>query len=82
MTPRLPRDISGRQLARALAALGYEVTRQTGSHLRLTTATNGEHHLTIPAHDPLKIGTLSGILTEVARHLEMSKNDLIGRLFG
>ena len=82
MTPRLPRDISGHQLARALAAFGYEPTRQTGSHLRLTTSINGEHHVTIPAHDHLKIGTLSGILTEVARHFEISKTEVASRLFG
>jgi len=35
---RLPRDISGDELARALGDLGYRVTRQIGSHLRLTTA--------------------------------------------
>ena len=82
MTPKLPRNISGHHLARTLSALGYEVTRQTGSHLRLTTTTNGEHHITIPAHDPLKVGTLSSILAEIARHLEMPKSDLISRLFG
>ena len=82
MTPRLPRDISGHQLAALLAAYGYEITRQTGSHLRLTTSTNGEHHVTVPAHDHLKVGTLSGILTEVARHLELSKAEVANRLFG
>jgi len=34
---RLPRDLSGRELASALRRLGYEITRQTGSPLRLTT---------------------------------------------
>ncbi|MCU0235252.1 MAG: type II toxin-antitoxin system HicA family toxin [Thermoanaerobaculales bacterium] len=82
MTPKLPRDISGRQLAKTLSSLGYEVTRQSGSHLRLTTTVNGEHHITIPNHDPLKVGTLSGILREIANHLEMSVNDLSIRLFG
>ena len=81
MTPRLPRDLSGHQLAKTLSRFGYEITRQTGSHLRLTTQTNGEHHITIPAHDSLKIGTLSGILGEVARHLEISKTELIDQLF-
>jgi glycerophosphoryl diester phosphodiesterase len=33
---------------------GYQTTRQTGSHLRLTTDKNGIHHITIPNHDPLK----------------------------
>lgn len=81
MTPRIPRDIPGHQLAKALAAFGYKVTRQTGSHLRLTTSTNGEHHVTVPSHDHLKVGTLSGILAEVARHLEMSKSEVASRLF-
>ena len=34
---RLPRDLSGSDLAQSLRKLGYSVTRQTGSHLRLTT---------------------------------------------
>jgi len=81
MTPRLPRDISGHQLAKALTAFGYQITRQTGSHLRLTTSINGEHHVTVPAHDHLKVGTLSGILAEVARHSELSKTEVASRLF-
>src|SRR5438128_1540249 len=58
---KLPRDLSGRDLAKALQALGYSVTRQTGSHLRLTTTTQGEHHVTVPDHDALRVGTLSGV---------------------
>jgi predicted RNA binding protein YcfA (HicA-like mRNA interferase family) len=34
---KLPRDVSGSDLVKALAKLGYTVTRQTGSHMRLTT---------------------------------------------
>lgn len=49
---KLPRDLSGSDLAKRLNALGYQITRQTGSHLRLTTQENGEHHITIPRHDP------------------------------
>ena len=59
---RMPRQVSGRQLADSLAVLGYSVTRQKGSHMRLTTLQNGEHHVTIPNHDPLRVGTLGGIL--------------------
>jgi predicted RNA binding protein YcfA (HicA-like mRNA interferase family) len=81
MTPKLPRDLSGRVLAKALESFGYRITRQTGSHLRLTTTTNGEHHVTIPDHDHLKVGTLSGIMGEIARHLELPKNELITQLF-
>ena len=59
---KLPRDLAGAELAKSLSRLGYRVTRQTGSHLRLTTDTPSTHHITIPAHDPLKIGTLAAIL--------------------
>ena len=79
---RLPRDISGKDLIKLLKPLGYEVTRQTGSHIRLTTAKNGEHHITIPNHDPLKIGTLAAILSDIAVHFNKSKDELINELFG
>lgn len=77
---KLPRDISGLSLARALRAFGYDITRQTGSHIRLTTTVNGEHHITIPAHDPVKIGTLAGILADIARHHDLSRNELLRSL--
>jgi len=79
---RLPRDVSGDDLATALADLGYRVTRQTGSHLRLTTLERGEHHITIPRHDALRVGTLAGLLGDVAHHFALSRKELIERLFG
>ena len=78
---KLPRDISGQDLIRYLKIFGYEVTRQSGSHIRLTTRKNGEHHLTIPNHSPLIIGTLSSILVDVAAHFQISKDQLIKELF-
>jgi predicted RNA binding protein YcfA (HicA-like mRNA interferase family) len=52
---KLPRDLSGTELARFLGRYGYEITRQTGSHIRLTSRMKDrEHHITIPGHDPLK----------------------------
>jgi predicted RNA binding protein YcfA (HicA-like mRNA interferase family) len=41
---KLPRDVDGQQLVKALRVLGYEVTRQRGSHIRITTTVDGEHH--------------------------------------
>lgn len=79
---RLPRDLSGPDLARALRPLGYRITRQTGSHLRLTTTQGGEHHVTIPDHDPLRVGTLAAILAEVARHAGSTREQLAEQLFG
>ena len=78
---KLPRDLSGSDLAKRLSVLGYQVTRQTGSHLRLTTQENGEHHVTIPRHDPLKLGTLAGVLTDVAQHFVMSRESVAERVF-
>lgn len=59
---RLPHDLSGDELADFLSDYGYEVTRQTGSHMRLTTQQAGEHHVTIPRHNPLRVGTLNAVL--------------------
>ena len=79
---KLPRDLSGVELARALERIGYRVTRQTGSHLRLSTDSPSQHHITIPAHDPLKVGTLASILADVAAHLKLDRGELLRRLFG
>ncbi len=79
---KLPRDLSGAELAKALSGIGYRITRQTGSHLRLTLDTPPQHHITIPAHDTLKVGTLSAILSDVAGNLKISREDLTRRLFG
>lgn len=79
---RLPRDLSGPELVRALQAFGYEVTRQTGSHIRLTTVGSGEHHVTVPRHDPLRVGTLNAILSDVASHAGLTRDELLGKLFG
>jgi predicted RNA binding protein YcfA (HicA-like mRNA interferase family) len=79
---RLPRDVSGTDLAKALGRVGYHVVRQTGSHLRLTRDGSTQHHITIPAHDPLKIGTLAAILSDVADHLRLDREKLLERLFG
>lgn len=65
---KLPRDLAARDLVLALAALGYEEVRQTGSHVRVPTTRDGEHHETIPHHAPLKTGTLGAILRGVAEH--------------
>ena len=79
---RLPRDLSGEELAILLRRYGYEMTRQTGSHMRMTTALGGEHHITIPCHKALRVGTLNAILTDVAEHLDLPRQTLLETLFG
>ena len=81
-----PREAAARpqreELAGLLERYDYEVTRQTGSQLRLTTTRNGEHHVTIPQHKSLRVGTLSAILRDVADHLDMPRQTLLEALFG
>lgn len=79
---KLPRDLSAADLVKALARIGYRVSRQTGSHIRLTVDSPTQHHVTIPAHDSLKLGTLAAILGDIAAHQETERDALLDRLFG
>jgi predicted RNA binding protein YcfA (HicA-like mRNA interferase family) len=79
---KIPRDISGEDLIKLVKPYGYIVTRQTGSHIRLSTEQNGQHHITVPRHDPLKIGTLASILSDIAAHFKITKQELFRELFG
>ena len=78
---KIPRDITGNELIKLIGKFGYQITRQTGSHIRLTTKENGIHHITVPNHKPLKIGTLSSILSDIADHFQISKQELLEKLF-
>lgn len=80
---KLPRDVGGEELARLLSRYGYAMTRQTGSHLRLTSTYKGlQHHVTVPRHSPLSVGTLGSIISEVASYLKTDRGGLIAELFG
>ena len=51
--------------------------------MRLTSTVRGsEHHVTIPAHDALKVGTLAAIPSDVAGSLEIERDELAKHLFG
>jgi hypothetical protein len=51
--------------------------------MRLTSKSKGlEHHVTVPAHGQLRVGTLSQILSDVAAYLEVSRDELIEALLG
>ncbi len=63
---KLPRDVSADRLIRVLERVGYQVIRQRGSHVRLRHPGSPTHAITVPLHNPLKTGTLRGILAEVA----------------
>ena len=80
---KLPRDLSGQEFAKLLRRYEYEITRQVGSHIRLTSTVHGsQHHVTVPAHKELRVGTLVKILSEVADYLKISRDDVERELFG
>ena len=80
--PKIPRDVSGRKLAKLLEKYGYRIKRETGSHIRLVSRFgNKEHKITLPDHYPIKIGTLNNILKDLAEYLKVGKEKLINELF-
>lgn len=79
---RIPRDISGKKLIQLLKKYDYKVTRQAASHIRLVSLFQGvEHKITIPDHRSIKIGTLNGILADIADYLEIAKEKIVEKLF-
>jgi predicted RNA binding protein YcfA (HicA-like mRNA interferase family) len=77
---KLPRNLDGTDLIKALRVLGYVSTRQKGSHIRVTTQLNGEHHEVIPNHYPIAVGTLRSILKSIADHHKLTVAELMGKL--
>lgn len=78
---RISRDVGAEDLISLLRRNGYESTRQTGSHICITTILNGEHHVTIPRHKPLRVGTLQAILSDIAGHLNTDWRTFAEELF-
>lgn len=74
-----PRKINANNLIRFLSLHDYEVSRQKGSHIRLSKK-DGSHHITIPNHDPIKVGTLNSILNDLSKHLNIEKENLFEKL--
>jgi predicted RNA binding protein YcfA (HicA-like mRNA interferase family) len=76
-----PRDLSAADLVQRLKPLGYRVTRQVGSHMRLTTEQKGQHHITIPAHKQVTIGKINALLWDLVLHFGMDRKELMTLLF-
>jgi predicted RNA binding protein YcfA (HicA-like mRNA interferase family) len=74
---KLPRNVFGSDLVKGLERVGYTRTRQKGGHLYMTTQQNGEHHVAVPLHKPVKVGTLNAILSSVAEHLQTDREQLL-----
>ena len=76
---KMPRDINSDELIKVVSQYGYNISRQTGSHIRLTNK-DGSHNITIPNHSPIKIGTLSSIIKDICTINNISISDFIKKL--
>ena len=57
--------------------------RQRGSHMTLTRTDDDESHsVTVPRHRALRVGTLGGIVGDVAEHLGVTQDEVRRELFG
>ncbi len=70
---KLPRDVSGAEAVRALERLGFSISRQTGSHVRMAQRAR---RVTVPMHRNLVVGTLQSIL----RQADVSLDDFVNAL--
>ena len=78
---KLPRDLSGADLVQVFCKYyGYRRLHQEGSHIILETDTPSHHRISIPNHNPLRVGTLNAILRAVARVQGVEKEDILQRL--
>lgn len=74
---KVPQGVSGDRLIRVLERLGYEVIRQKGSHIRMRHDGPPLHRITVPLHNPIKTGTLHGILSEVTRMRSITVDSIV-----
>ncbi len=80
MSSKLP-VVSGKTLIKFLQSLGYDVTRQRGSHVRLEKKTHaGTHRITVPNHDQIAKGTLNDIVNKISIWNQISKSELVAML--
>jgi predicted RNA binding protein YcfA (HicA-like mRNA interferase family) len=78
---KIPRDLSGTQLVKVLCRdWGYRVVHQEGSHIILQTDTPSHQRLSVPNHNPLRVGTLNGIVRAVSVHKGGERRQLLDTL--
>lgn len=58
--PKLP-HLSGRDIVKALERLGFQIARQSGSHVVMRQGGRG---CVVPLHRTVKVGTLAGLLRQ------------------
>jgi predicted RNA binding protein YcfA (HicA-like mRNA interferase family) len=78
---KVPRELSGAQLVKVLCRdWSYRVVHQEGSHIILQTDTPPPQRLSVPNHNPLRVGTLNGIVRAVSVHKGVERQQLLDAL--
>ena len=78
---KVPRDVDASDLITVFVRYGYTVTRQTGSHIRLSKQSDeGTHNITIPNHSPIKVGTLQSIIRDFCNKNDLSIDEIYRQL--
>lgn len=69
-------QVSGRDVVRALRAIGYELDRQRGSHMVLRQSLSPHRRLVVPDHRTVAKGTLRAIIRQAGLTVQQF-NDLL-----
>ena len=78
---KIPRDLSGAQLVKVLCRdWDYRVIHQEGSHIILQTDAPSHQRLSVPNHNPLRVGTLNGIVRAVSAHKGVQRQQVLDTL--
>ena len=78
---KVPRDLSGAQLVKVLCSHhGYNRVHQEGSHIIVQTSIPSHQRLSIPNHNPLRVGTLNAIARAVATHKGLDRQTVLDSL--
>jgi predicted RNA binding protein YcfA (HicA-like mRNA interferase family) len=78
---KVPRDLNGAQLVKVLCRdWNYRVVHQEGSHIILQTDAPSHQRLSVPNHNPLRVGTLNSIIRAVSLHKRIERQQLLDAL--
>jgi predicted RNA binding protein YcfA (HicA-like mRNA interferase family) len=74
----VPKDLYGRDFANHLIRCwDFRETRQNGSHILLRTDIPTGMTVSVPAHKPMRPGTLRQLLVDIAEHKNLPPEEIL-----
>jgi predicted RNA binding protein YcfA (HicA-like mRNA interferase family) len=78
---KIPKDIYGRDFADHLIRhWEFVQTRQNGSHILLRTERPSGMTVSVPAHKPMRPGTLRQLIVDIAEHKSVALEEILRKL--